>query len=207
MSDIHCFVFDLGNVLVRWNPRHACAPLFEGDRRDLDHFLNHVCNMDWHNRLDAGEPFEQAIRDLQKHHPDYADMIAAYDSHWDDMFAGSIEETVEILKELHRKQYALYALSNFPAEKFPAFREKYGFLSLFREVIISGAEGIIKPDPTLYQRLLERTGQAPGNTLFIDDRKDNVETAQALGFHAHLFQGAAGLRDRLTRLGLIEGKL
>ncbi|WP_417317336.1 HAD family hydrolase [Emcibacter sp.] len=203
-SKPRCIVFDLGNVLVRWHPRNAFTPLFQDDDRDLDHFLENICNMDWHNRLDAGLTFREAITELSLRHPDHADMIAAYDTCWDQMFDGVILENVELLTKLHGAGVPLFALSNFPAEKFESFCRTFDFMELFRDVVVSGQEGVIKPAPEIYRILLSRTGHAAKDTLFIDDRLDNTSAAAALGFRTHHFQTPATLRETLRELGLAD---
>ncbi|WP_321393221.1 HAD family phosphatase [Emcibacter sp.] len=198
-----CIVFDLGNVLVRWHPRNAYAPLFNNDDRDLDHFLENICNMDWHNRLDAGESFADAIDALSARHPEHADMIRAYDSHWDHMFAGAIEENVDILNRLHRAGHPLFALTNFPTEKYDSFCNSFDFMSLFRDVIVSGQEGVIKPKPEIYHILKDRTGFAAEDTLFIDDRADNIAAAEKIGFRTHHFTTPGVFEQNLRGLGLL----
>ncbi|MFC7049713.1 HAD family hydrolase [Emcibacter nanhaiensis] len=198
-----CVVFDLGNVLVRWHPRNAFAPLFRNDPRDLDHFLDNICNMDWHNRLDAGLSFREGITELSARFPDHADMIAAYDSRWKEMFNGEIRENVDLVRKLHTDGVPLFALTNFPKEKYDDFRRAYGFMDSFRDVVVSGHEGVIKPDMQIYRILLERTGFPAEQTLFIDDRKENILAADALGFQTHHFQSPKRLTEELLNQGLL----
>ena len=199
-----CIVFDLGNVLVRWHPRNAYAPLFRNDARDLDNFLNTICTMDWHNRLDAGLSFGEGIAELSERFPDHADMIAAYDSHWEKMFNGEIRENVELLDKLHADGVPLFALTNFPREKYDDFRRSYGFMNSFRDVVVSGQEGVIKPDPAIYRILLARTGFPAEDTLFIDDREDNILAAARLGFRTHHFRTPAQLAEALRSQGVLD---
>ncbi|VAV88155.1 hypothetical protein MNBD_ALPHA02-1676 [hydrothermal vent metagenome] len=195
-TTIKAITFDVGNVLVRWDPRNAYAPLFQ-NKSDLDHFLNNVCSLDWHTNHDRGMSFEDNIRARQKEFPEHAPMIGLYETIWDDMFSGIIEETVDLLHQLHAQNIPLFALTNFPAGKYVDFQEKYDFTALFQDAIVSGVEKITKPDPRLYQILLDRTGIPPEHILFIDDRLENLKTAQDLGFQTHHFVGADNLKEFL----------
>jgi len=200
---ITAIVFDLGNVLVDWHPRHAYAPLFQDRPEELEYFLSHVCTLEWHSRHDAGISFARNIRERQQQFPQYKAEIAAYDSLWDQMFAGEIEESVQILQQLKQADYPLYALSNFPAEKFAAFRKEYSFMEVFEDCIISGQEEVIKPDPRIYEILLKRSGKKPHEMLFIDDRLENVEAAVAMGLHGLHFTDATQLARDLKIFNLL----
>lgn len=190
---VKAIIFDIGNVLVRWNPHNAFAPLFKNRAGELDYFLNEICSPAWHDRHDQGITFAENITALQKKFPEHHDMIAAYDTLWDDMFDGVIKGSVEILRQLHALSYPLCALSNFPAEKYPAFRQKHDFMALFQDVVISGEEKVTKPDLRIYQILLDRCPARPQHCLFIDDRMENITAARNVGLQTHLFTGADNL--------------
>lgn len=200
LPPVKALTFDVGNVLVHWDPRLAYAPYFQGRPEELDHFLNDVCTLAWHTKHDQGVPFAENIRALQNQFPDHAAMIGLYETEWDNMFGGIIEGTVDILYLLREQNYPLFALTNYAADKFSDFRKKHDFMALFDDIIISGVEKITKPDPRIYQILLNRIDIAPEQILFIDDRMENLTAAQAFGIQTHLFTNAgnldADLRDR-----------
>ncbi len=202
---IKAIAFDVGNVIVPWDPRRAYAPLFHDRPDELDHFLNNICTLEWHTRHDRGVPFADNIHDLQQQYPAYAEMIAAFETEWDNMFGEIIEGTVALLRRLHSRGYPLYALTNFAADKFARFREQHDFMSLFRDAIVSGAEKVTKPDPKIYQILLKRTGLPAENILFIDDRQENLDAAERLGLRTILFRDADQLASELSRRGIIQG--
>jgi len=201
-TTIKAITFDVGNVLVRWDPRNAYAPLFQS-KSDLDHFLNNICSLEWHTNHDRGMSFAENIRVRQTEFPEHAPMIGLYETIWDDMFDGIIEETVTLLHQLHAQNIPLFALTNFPADKYTDFQEKYDFMALFQDVIVSGVEKITKPDPRLYQILLDRADIQPEHILFIDDRMENLKTAQDLGFQTHHFIDAADLITVLNTYNVI----
>ncbi|MCF6214579.1 MAG: HAD family phosphatase [Emcibacter sp.] len=201
---IKAIIFDIGNVLVRWGPRRAYVPLFKDRPQELDFFLSTVCTLEWHTRHDQGVPFSENIRFLQKQYPEYAPMIAAYDSQWDNMFGGIIEGTIQILHQLHDLNYTLFGLTNFPAEKFPAFKQNHDFMDLFLDIIVSGEEKITKPDPRIYQILLNRTGIPATHSLFIDDRLENIIAARKMGLQTHQFTSPENLRTYLIRRQIIS---
>ena len=200
---VKAVTFDVGNVLVHWDPRLAYAPYFQGRAEELDYFLNEVCTLSWHSRHDQGIPFAENIRALQNQFPSHAAMIGLYETEWDNMFGGIIEGTVEILHQLQEQQYSLFALTNYAADKFSDFRKKHDFMALFDDIIISGVEKIIKPDPRIYQILLDRSDIAAEQILFIDDRKENLIAAQAFGIQTHLFTNAEALREDLRNRGML----
>ena len=195
-------VFDLGGVLIDWDPRHLYRKLFD-DEAEMEAFLAEVCNGEWNERQDEGRPFAEAIAELTARHPQHRDMIAAYHERWPEMLGGALDGTVAILGELRSLGRPLYALSNWSAETFPHARERFAFLAWFRGLVVSGEVGVKKPDPEIYEILLRRYGLDPTGTVFIDDSADNVAAAQALGFEAVQFSSAAELRSRLRRLDLL----
>ncbi|PCJ43245.1 MAG: HAD family hydrolase [Alphaproteobacteria bacterium] len=202
-TTIKAVTFDVGNVLVRWDPRNAYAPLFQ-NKSDLDHFLNNICSLEWHTNHDRGMSFADNIRVRQKKFPEHAPMIGLYESIWDDMFGGIIEETVTLLHQLHAQNIPLFALTNFPAGKYDDFQEKYDFTALFQDAIVSGVEKITKPDPRLYQILLDRAGIPPEHILFIDDRLENLKPAEELGLQTHHFVGADNLKEFLQKNNILS---
>lgn len=196
-------VFDLGGVLIDWDPRHLYRKLFAEDEAAMEHFLAAVCTQDWNRLQDAGGRAAEAVAALQARHPDKAELIAAYYTRFDEMMAGPIPGSVEILDELHARGTPLYGLSNFSAETYPLALRRFGFLRRFRGVIVSGEEGVIKPDPRIFAILTSRFGFRPESAVFIDDVPENVEAARRCGLHGILFTTPAALWAELAELGLL----
>lgn len=201
---ISAAVFDLGGVLIDWNPRHMYRGLFDGDDAAMEAFLTDVCNAAWNARQDAGRSWAEGIAELVAVHPGQRALIEAYRARWPEMLAGPIRPTVEILGELRATGLRLFALSNWSSETFPIARDRYDFLGWFESVVISGEVGICKPDPRIYRHLLDDHGLEAGSTLFIDDHPANVEAATELGLVALHFTDAQSLRVDLARLGLLR---
>lgn len=195
-------VFDLGGVLIDWNPRRLYRPLFDGDEPAMERFLTDVCSPEWNLAQDGGRSWRDAVDRLVAKFPDHRDLIVAYDTRWTEMLGGPIEGTVAVLDDLRRSGVRIAALSNWSAEKFPIARARYPFLGWFETIVISGEVGICKPDPRIYEHLLERTGFRAGSTAFIDDSAANVAAAAALGMAGLLFQDPETLRADLRDLGL-----
>jgi len=202
---IDTVVFDLGGVLVDWNPRHLYRQLFD-DEAAMEHFLAEVCTGPWNEQQDAGRPWSEAIAELCARHPQQAPLINAFRERWEEMLAGPIAGSVELLAELKAHGVRLYALTNWSNETFPRALQLYDFLHWFEGIVVSGEERLIKPDPRIYQRLFERYGIEPARSIYIDDARRNVDAAAALGMHAWWFQGADGLRDWLAAQGLVDAR-
>jgi len=194
-------IFDIGNVLIRWDPRFLYEKLIP-DPAERDWFLREVVPLSWHTQHDRGRPFAETIPERQAQYPDYAALIAAFYERWDETIPGEIPESVSVLERLADAGIPLYALSNYSAETFPLFRRRFGFARHFRDMVISGEEGMVKPDPRLYDRAIARFGVDPMRTAFVDDRRDNVEAARAKGMHGLLFEDPRGLGRDLRALGL-----
>lgn len=199
--EIKQLVFDLGGVLIDWNPLYVFKTIFE-DQKELDYFLSEVCNMEWHSQQDAGtRTFAEATSDLIKKFPEYESAIKLFYPSWDKMFAGVFEDTVAIFNQLKEK-YPLYGLTNWPAEAFPRARQQFDFLSHFKGIVVSGEEKVTKPNAKIYNILLQRYQLNAHETVFIDDRLENVEAAQKLGFHGIPFKDAKQLKKALSGLGV-----
>ena len=195
-------VFDLGGVLIDWDPRHLYRKLFV-DEAAMEDFLATICTHEWHRHHDAGRSYAENARLLKRQHPDKAALIDAFGARQDEMIAGAIDETVAVLRELDRRGVPLYALSNWPAEGFPSARRRFEFLSSFRGILISGEVGVIKPDPRIYELLIERFALDPRRTVYIDDVETNLAAARPFGMHGIRFTTAAGLREELAAVGLL----
>jgi 2-haloacid dehalogenase len=200
---IGAVVFDLGGVLIDWNPRYLYRQLFVDDEAGMEAFLADVCNAAWNARQDAGRSWAEAIAELVTDHPDQRELIEAYRVRWPEMLAGPIQPTVDLLDELRTAGVPLFALSNWSAETYPIARERFEFLGWFDAIVISGEVGVTKPDPRIYRHLLEVHGLEAASTLFVDDHAANVEVAASLGFVAHRFEDARRLREELIGAGLL----
>ena len=203
MTKRSAVVFDLGGVLIDWDPRNLYRKLFAGDEAAMEHFLATVCTPDWNERQDAGRLFAEAEAELIVRHPDKAALIRAWGARFDEMIPGGLEESVSVLGELKRRGTPLYALSNWSTETFPPQRRRFPFLTWFDGIVISGEEGVIKPDPRIFELLLSRYALVPEQTVFIDDNPDNAAAAHALGIHGIHFRSAETLRRELAALGLL----
>jgi 2-haloacid dehalogenase len=197
-------VFDLGGVLLDWNPRHLYRKLFAGDEAAMEHFLANVCTTEWNHRQDAGRSFADAVRELLPVHADKLHLIEAFGQRFDEMIAGPVAGVVEVLAELKERGVPLYALSNWSAETFPPQRSRFAFLAWFDGIVISGMEGVMKPDPRIFRILCERYRLAPESAVFIDDVAANAQAASALGIQGIHFRSADQLRRELAALGLLE---
>ncbi len=196
-------VFDLGGVLIDWDPRHLYRKLFSGDEAAMEHFLATVCTHEWNRGQDAGRSFAEGARLLKREHPDKAELIDAYGARFDEMMAGPITGTVEILAELHRRGTPLYGLTNFSVETYPAAVVRFDFLGWFRGILVSGEVKAIKPDPRIYEILLEHFGIDPRSAVYIDDVAVNAEAARPFGIHSIHFTTPDALREELVRLALL----
>jgi 2-haloacid dehalogenase len=199
-------VFDLGGVLIAWDPRHLYRKLFAGDETAMEHFLANVCTHEWNRRQDAGRSFAEGARLLKAEHQEKAELIDAYFSRFDEMMPGPIAGSVEILAELRDRGTSLYGLTNFSAETYPAAFERFEFLRWFDGILISGEVGLIKPDHRIFELLIERFAIDPRRAVYIDDVETNVIAARPLGIHAIHFMTPAALRAELAELGLLSSR-
>ena len=197
-------VFDLGGVLIDWDPRYLYRRVL-ADEAAVEEFLATVCTPEWNAEQDRGRPFAEGVAELVERHPAQAAAIAAYHERWTEMLAGDIPGTVEVLAELRAAGVPLYALTNWSAETFGIARERFEFLGWFDGVVVSGEERLIKPDPRLFELLLDRFGLAAEATFYVDDTQANVAAAAALGFDAVRFRDPGRLRRDLAERGLLPG--
>jgi 2-haloacid dehalogenase len=196
-------VFDIGRVLFEWDLRVLFAKLI-GEPAQLDWFLNHVVTEDWHFQADAGRPLAEMVAERQTEFPDHAQLIDAYANRFSETVEHPVAGTHALVRRLHRARVPLFALTNFGAEFFAAFRPTQPIFELFDDIVVSGEECVAKPDSRIYAIAEQRFGRAPGELFFTDDNPANVEAARARGWHAHLFEGAAGLEAALTATGLLD---
>jgi 2-haloacid dehalogenase len=196
-------VFDLGGVLVDWDPRHLYRKLFRNDETAMEHFLASVCTDEWNRAQDAGRSFVEGARLLKRQHPDNAELIDAYGARFDEMIAGPIAGTVEILAELRDRGTPLYGLTNWSAETYPLALKRFEFLSWFRGILVSGEVGATKPDLRIYALMLARFAIDPQRAVYIDDNAANAEAARRFGIHGIHFTTSDALRRELVRLGVL----
>ncbi|HEU5009470.1 MAG TPA: HAD family phosphatase [Gaiellaceae bacterium] len=201
-SALTTVVFDLGGVLVDWDPRYLYRQLFD-DADAMESFLTEVTTAEWNAHQDAGRPWAEAIEVLVAEYPERRELIEAFHRRWPEMLAGEIPGTVEVLAELRAADIRLLALSNWSAELFPIARERFDFLEWFEAIVISGDVGVNKPDRRIFEHLVVRFGIEPKAALFVDDSPANVDAAQTLGFHVVQFTDAPALRIELVELGLL----
>jgi 2-haloacid dehalogenase len=195
-------VLDIGNVLVSWDPRNVYSKLFDGREEEMEWFLANVCSNEWNLEQDRGRTFAEATELLLREHPEELHpFIRAYDERWHEMLAGEISETVAILERLATLRTPLYAITNWNQDKFKQARELFPFLSRFDGIIVSGDEGLIKPDRAIFELLFRRYDLDVHDCVFIDDSLKNVRGAEAVGMHAIHFTSAGQLAGELRRLG------
>jgi 2-haloacid dehalogenase len=196
-------VFDLGGVLIDWNPRHLYRKMFDGDEEGMERFLSEICTSEWNARQDEGRSFAEATEELIARHPEQAELVRAFFDRWPEMVGGAINETVEILAELKGAGREIYALSNWSAETFPYARDRFQFLDWFDFIVISGEMGRVKPNREIFDFLLEETGRRAEECVFIDDSPENTAAARDLGFDVIHFRSPRQLRDELMNRGIL----
>lgn len=203
MQKTDTIIFDLGGVLIDWNPRYLYRKIFSTED-EITWFLDHVCTSEWNEQQDAGRPFEEAISGLIAKFPEHTTAIRAWHERWQETVGGPITDTVEILRHLRdRRQHRLYALTNWSAETFPWARQNFDFLGWFEGIVVSGEEKSLKPRPEFYAILFDRYRVNPGSALFIDDNLKNVEGARAVGMESIHFRSPEQLRDDLATRGIL----
>lgn len=196
-------VFDFGAVLIDWNPRHLYRGFFNDDER-MERFLSEVCNLDWNIQMDAGRPFAETIPERVALFPEWEDAIRIYETRWQEMIGGEMPGMFELLNRLSAKGIPMYGLTNWSLETFPPVYERYNrIFSQLRGYVISAAEHLTKPDPKIYQTLLQRYHLEAGETLFVDDSLKNVDGALAVGMQAVQYQCAAQLTEWFEKHGIL----
>jgi 2-haloacid dehalogenase len=199
---ISAVVFDVGNVLVRWERQLPFVKQFS-DPAELDWFLDTVIPLDWHGRHDAGVPAAELVAERSALFPHYAPLIHDWFARFNESIPGPIPDSPELVEQLHARGIPLYGITNFGADTWQGFRPTFPLLDCFRDIVVSGIEKLIKPDPQIYHLAAKRFGHAPSAMLFVDDSLPNVEAARDCGWQAHHFHDAAGLAADLQVRGLI----
>lgn len=194
-------IFDFGAVLVDWNPDYVYLPYFQSANQ-MQQFYQDT-QIHHHNKaLDRGVPYDQLLKSLAEQYPHYKEAIYLWKTCWHKMISGPIAGSVAILKSLHQEGYTVYGLTNWAAETFPYVYYTYDFFHLFKDIVVSGRENTIKPEPEIYQLLLSRNQLQPHTCLFIDDNCDNIVAAQALGIKTIHFKSPQQLLAALKALGV-----
>ncbi len=202
MAEIRNIVFDLGGVLIDWNPRYLYRKLFE-NAGEMEFFLREVCHGHWNEQLDGGRDFAEACAQRASEWPQYEEHILAYYHRWPEMLKGSLDESVEILDYYRQHQdYRLFAITNWSAQTYPIAQGLYPFLHWFEDVVVSGREKLLKPYAEIYQLLLHRNNIEASQSLFIDDNPANVAGAKAIGMAAVQFFTSHQLKKDLHLLQL-----
>ena len=197
---IKTIVFDLGGVLIDWNPRYLYKNIFDSEEK-MEWFLTRVCSPDWNAEQDGGRSFEAAIDELLPEYPEYKPQIEAYYSRWVEMLGGAIEGTVEILREFHQSErHEILALTNWSKQTFPIALDQFDFLHWFSGILVSGEENMKKPDLEIYELLIKRYGLTPSETLFIDDSHANIVSAKELDINTIHFRNPEQLRAEIDAL-------
>lgn len=203
-SRFKAIIFDLGNVLINWDPRHVFNDTYFDAPGQRDYFLEKICSMDWNEQQDEGRSIVEATQELVAQYPEWESSIRDYYGRWTDMLGGPIPETVEIFRRLKESgRYKIYALTNWQTGLFDIALVRYAFLHWFDGRVVSGEEKIRKPDPAFYQRLLDRYNVKSSEALFIDDNLRNIKAAEAMGIRSIHFTGPAALELSLIELGIL----
>ena len=180
-------IFDLGGVLIDWDPKYVYLDVFEGNEKKMNWFFKTICTEEWNLKQDAGYPLEKATNDLIKLYPNYKSYIEMYYGRWEEMLGGEINKSVWILNKLI-PQFEVFALTNWSAETFPVALKKFHFLRSFKDIIVSGKEKLIKPDTEIFNLAIKRFKIKPNETIFIDDNINNIISAKNMNFITHHFK-------------------
>ncbi len=195
-------IFDFGGVVMDWDPRYFFRSYFNDDEK-MEYFLKNIARDEWNAEQDRGRTFAEGTEALVKIHPEWEKEIRAYYDNWDAMLRGDIPENVEILRALAHTQYELFGLTNWAAESFPYALEHYDFFQVFKgKIVVSGVEKIIKPEPEIWQILLNRYHIKAEESVFIDDNPKNIEVAGNMGFKTIRVLPETDLRKELINLGV-----
>lgn len=203
MKHIDSIIFDLGGVLIDWNPEYVYFDVFKGDRQKMQWFFNNICTSDWNENQDAGYPMAKATEERVALFPEHEEHIRMFYGRWDDMLGDAIKGTVSILDKLVKSpDYKVVALTNWSHETFPKALKKFDFLQWFEGIIVSGEEKTRKPFDKIYHLTLDRFNIKAENSIFIDDNIKNIESANALGIHGIQFKNPEQLVQQLKQYNI-----
>ncbi|CAH8285494.1 2-haloacid dehalogenase [Mariniflexile fucanivorans] len=203
MKQIDTIIFDLGGVLIDWNPEYVFLDAFNGDRKKMEWFFENICTHDWNENQDAGYPLAQATQDLVDKFPDYEHYIKMFYGEWENMLGGAIDGTVKILEAFIKSdKYKVVALTNWSNETFPIAQKHYEFLHWFDGIVVSGDEKTRKPFKEIYDITLERFNITPENAIFIDDNLRNIQASSALGINSIHFESPEKLIEHLKQYNI-----
>ena len=200
--NITAVIFDFGGVLIEWDPRNLYRRYFD-DAESMERFLEEIDFMEWNALQDKGRPFAEGVADLTAQFPQHADLIRAYHEHWEESIGEPITPVIEILKRVKAAGWPVYGLSNWSMETFPIIRKQHTFFNLLDGYLLSGEVKLVKPDPAIFQRMLEKIGRRPEECVFIDDNPANVAAARALDIVTIQYQSPEQLEHELQRLGIL----
>ncbi len=199
---VEAVVFDVGRVLYQWQLRALFAKLID-DPVELDWFLANVVTEEWHFQHDAGRPLADMVAERQAQFPRHAELIAAYPVRFNETIPGPVPGSIELVERLDERGVPLFAITNFGAEFWATFCPTTPVFGRFRDIVVSGVERLVKPDPAIFRLAERRFGRDAGAMLFIDDNADNIASAARLGWQVHHFTDAPALESDLARRGLI----
>lgn len=203
IEKINTIIFDLGAVLIDWNPKYVFSKVFDSEEK-MNWFFENICTSEWNEKQDAGRSLKEATDELIAIYPEHENEVRAYYDRWEEMLGGPIHETVSVLGQLKESgSYKLYALTNWSAETFPVALQRYDFLQWFDGIVMSGEEGTRKPFADIYHTLLSRFSVKPDEAIFIDDSLRNIKGAEAVGIKGIHFQSPGQLKEALKEEGII----
>ncbi|HWH61971.1 MAG TPA: HAD family phosphatase [Ginsengibacter sp.] len=199
---VDTIIFDLGGVLIDWNPRYVYRKIFKTEE-ETEWFLENVTTSEWNENQDAGYPLHKATEELVAKHPKWEPEIKAYYGRWLEMLGDQIHETVEILQQLKKTgKYQLYALTNWSAETFPHALERFEFFKMFEGIVVSGEEKMRKPSAAFYKIIIDRYHLDPSKTIFVDDSLRNIKGAETVGITGIHFHNPCQLKETLQGMGI-----
>jgi 2-haloacid dehalogenase len=201
VANIQAVIFDLGGVVIDWDPKLLYRKIFDGDNAKMEMFLSEICHQEWNEKQDAGRSLAEATRERVALHPEWEREIRAFYGRWIEMVGGPVPGTAEIMRELAARGVRLFALSNWSAETYPLVRGRFAELDLFEKIFISGEHGCAKPDERFYRIALDGIGLPVEQMLFIDDSRKNILAAERLGLRSLFFTDAKALRGDLLAMG------
>ena len=201
MKNIDTIIFDLGGVLIDWNPEYVYLDVFNGDRKKMQWFFDEICTHDWNLNQDAGYPLAKATEERIAMFPEHKELIEMFYGRWEEMLGDAIDDTVDILAQL-RNRFKVVALTNWSHETFPVALEKFNFLHWFEGVIVSGEEKTRKPFKDIYELTLNRFNLTAETSIFIDDNKENIQAANALGINGIHFKSPEQLKEQLSTFNI-----